>query len=828
MLRPFFVISTGAICAAVMAGQGSISIDASQRGAQIPANLYGIFLEEISNAGEGGLYAELIQNRSFEDANIPVGCHVENGILIPPRTPHFWHPERAGDWTMPWTVKSAHPAWSSTGAATLKTTKSNPLNSANPTSLEVKVDRSGSVINEGFWGIKVDRGESFNLKLYTVPIDYKGTITARLVGAGGSLLGQTKLMTTAGGMWRKQTAKITATGSDPAARFEIVFEGSGTLQLDHVSLFPGKTFRNRANGLRPDLVALIQKLRPSFVRWPGGCVVEGITVDNRPRWEQTLGPVEERPPTYVPWGYWNSNGFGYHEWLQFCEDIGAEPLYVFNVGVSCAFRSGTFIEDKDLPALIENTLDAIEYAIGPEDSKWGSIRAKNGHPEPFKMSVVEIGNEQQGPRYGERVALFRKAIKAKYPHLKVALSSWITGIDQAAIRAAGQIEIVDEHAYRPLNWAIANFDSFAKYPRNVPWELYIGEFATNSGVGRGNLMAALNDAVYMLSMERSGDLVKMSSYAPLFENVNSPDWEVNLIHFKSDAAYGRSSYHACQMFAEHLPSVNIKTDVAFTHTSPRPIKGPIGLGTFSTAVDFKDITVESGGKVVYRSDFATEQGWTGRGGQWRVTDGLYRQSRTDGEFWRYFGEGYENIVFRAKARKAEGVEGFLVSVGNADGRRVQFNVGGWGNTLHALQATDVVRQKPGKVEAGRWYDIRVETDGRNVKAYLDDALIFDETLPRVDTVIASAGFDDKTGDIILRTVNASPEAAKMQINLSGAKVGSSATEILLTSTNPTDENSFENPMKISPKTQKVSGIKSQFEYEFAPYSLTILRIPTQR
>ena len=820
----------GAVLAAscAWAGSGTITIDAKGLGAKISPGLYGIFLEEISNAGEGGLYAELIQNRSFEDANIPTGCHVEHGHLIPPRTPHFAHPERPGDWTMPWPNRSPHPAWTSSANVKIATTREHPLNSANPTALRADTTAKGWIENEGFWGIRVDQGADYDLTVHTYGQTFRGTLTAQLIDPAGKILGELKLKQPTSGKWAKQTARLRAAGSAAAAKFRIQLEGSGVLLFDHVSLFPAKTFKGRPNGLRPDLVSLIQGLRPSFVRWPGGCVVEGITVDNRPRWEQTLGPVEGRPPTYVPWGYWNTNGFGYHEWLQFCEDIGAEPLYVFNVGVSCYFRSGTFLEDAELPALIHNTLDAIEYAIGPADSKWGAVRAKNGHPKPFKMSVVEIGNEQQGARYGERVAMFRRAIKAKYPHLKVALSSWITGIDQAAIRAAGPIEIVDEHAYRPINWAIANYDSFAKYPRTAGYEIYIGEFATNSGVGRGNLHAALNDAVYMLSMERSGDIVTMGSYAPLLENVNTPDWQVNLIRFKSNAAYGRSSYHACRMFAENLPTVNLATRVDYKQANAAPIRGPIGLGTFSTAVDFKDIVVESGGKVVYQSDFSTDTGWSGRGGQWSVADGAYRQSRPEGEHWRYFGRDFENIVLRAKARKREGVEGFLISVGDADSRRVQFNVGGWGNTLHAIQAGDVVRQKRGSVEANRWYDVRIESTGRQVKAYLDNELIFDETLPRVDTLISSAALDEKTGDVILRAVNCGPETATMSVAIQNGNVTGTATETILTSAQPTDENNFESPDRVAPKTRQITGIKSTFEHRFLPYSLTILRIPTRR
>lgn len=835
-MRPYttlcFLAASAALSVPAHAGEGAITIDATKLGARVPSSLYGVFLEEISNSGEGGLYAELIQNRAFEDAKIPLGCRVENGRLIPPRTDHYWTPGKPSDWWMPWEVRSPHPAWSidlrNGAAGTIAVTQAKPLNAASPNALEVNATKGAvKVVNEGFWGINTVAGEKYNLSLFAqTDGSYAGPVEAQIVARDGKVLAAHQFKSVPKGDWSKLTASLTAKGSDPKARFALVFPNRGKVWLDHVSLFPAKTWRNKPNGLRPDLTQMIVDLKPAFVRWPGGCVVEGITVDNRPRWEQTIGPVEARHQQFIPWGYWVSNGFGYHEFLQFCEDIKAEPLYVFNVGVSCAFRSGTFVPDAELPAMIQNTLNAIEYATGPVTSKWGALRAKNGHPKPFQMNTVEIGNEQQGPRYGERVKLFTKAIKAKYPKIKVALSSWIAGIDQPAIDAAMPIDIVDEHAYKPVNWSISNFDSFAKYPRDVKWELYIGEFATNSGVGRGNLRAMLGDAAYMMSMEKNADLVKMGSYAPLLENVNAPDWEVNLIHFNSSQAYGRGSYHACKLFADNRPDVNLATTFQYKPASASPIAGPIGLGTFSTAAEFKDVRVEKNGQIVKRFDFQNAQGWRTEGGRWSVENGAYVQKNPEGEFWTYFGEGYQDYTFHAKARKLSGVEGFLVSVGNADGGRVQFNIGGWGNTQHAVQANNaVIGRRRGKIESNRWYDIKVETAGRVVKAYLDGELVMTETLPRTDAVLAVAGRDEKTNEIILKVVNNGPETAPMDLTLDGVtNVDPTATMTVLTSGDPNDENTFERPNLIVPKTSRIDGVAKKFRRTFPPYSLSIIRI----
>jgi alpha-L-arabinofuranosidase len=796
-------------------------VDATKPGAKVPSSLYGIFLEEINNAGEGGLYAELIQNRGFEDANLPPSCTLVDGFAVPPRTDHFWehHPV---DFKLPWRLESDHPAWSlapNGSNATIAVVKNKPLTPASPHALKLDL-RSGraSVENTGFWGIGVRKGEAYDLSLFAqTDGTYRGPFTAALLGSDGKVLAEKRFAAVPKGGWKKLSAKLVANASDPKARFALRFEGQGSVWLDFVSLFPAKTFKNRPNGLRPDIAQMIADLKPAFIRFPGGCYVEGLTIETRPRWEQTLGPLEARTPTYSPWGYWNSNGFGYHEWLQFCEDVGADGLYVFNAGISCAFRSGTFLPEAELPTLIQNTLDAIEYAVGPTSSKWGALRAKNGHPKPFPLKYVEIGNEQSGPEYGRRVGMFARAIKAKYPQIKVALSSWIAGIDQPAIDAAGKLDIVDEHAYTGAHWALANFDHFAKYARDVPWELYIGEFATNAGVGRGNMLATLNDAAYMMSMEKNADLVKMGSYAPLLENANRRQWEVNLIHFDSARSFGRASYYACRLFAENRPDVNLATTVDYRSSSPSWISGPIGLGTYGTSAEFKDIQVD--GKPL------PDDGWKTRREGWVHRDGVYAQTTEDWDSWTYLGDDFHDATLTLKARKIKGAEGFVVSIGNAEGRRVQANFGGWGNRQHGLEASGPLKRVRGEIEAGRWYDVKVVSKGREVWMYLDGEEVLHETLPRVDVVRSIAGKDARTGETIVKILNPGSETADLTVDLAGLPSGPvRGTATSLASPSLTAENSFADPKRIIPKTEAVSLPSTRFQRQFPPYSLTILRL----
>jgi alpha-L-arabinofuranosidase len=340
----------------------------------------------------------------------------------------------------------------------------------------------------------------------------------------------------------------------------------------------------------------------------------------------------------------------------------------------------------------------------------------------------------------------------------------------------------------------------------------------------------LNDAAYMMSMEKNSDLVKMGSYAPLLENVNDRDWPVNLIHFDSSRSYARASYYANQLFAQHLPSVNLTTTVDHRPSSERPITARVGLGTHDTSAEFKDVVVERGGEVVFRSDFSSSSaGWTpdGRRGQWGVVDGAYRQSE-DAIAWSYIPEtGGGDYSVSLKARKVSGREGFIIPIGLADGRRVQWNVGGWGNRLHAVQVADAVvgQQTAGSIDTGRWYDLRIEVRGRTVRGFLDGALVQERTLPRVDRVLAVGGRDQKTGDIILKVVNSVPEPQPMTLDLKGvATVGARGTVTVLTSANPLEENTFEAPEKIVPQTSPLRVSGTSFVHTFPAYSLTILRI----
>ena len=421
-------------------------------------------------------------------------------------------------------------------AGTMQLTDSHPMNAASTRSLAMSIAPCESpegrvaLTNSGYWGIHVQSGTAYELKFYLRPESYEGRVVASLESQDGTVLASHDFgQVQPNSAWQQFTATIRAEGTDPNAHFVLAFRGQGSLQVDWVSLFP-PTYKNRPNGLRPDLAQLLAELKPSFVRYPGGCYVEGLSWESAPDWRTMICPPEERPGQWGYWQYRSTDGFGYHEFLQFCEDIGADAMYVSFAGMTVHPENNWPLDQID--PIIQRTLDAIEYAIGPTDSPWGAKRAAMGHPDPFPLKYVEIGNEHPPALYGDYYKKFRAAIKARYPDMIVIMSMYWSGLNPGAIERAGDenIDMVDEHAYRDAAWIRTNFDYFDKYPRK-PWTVYVGEYASHHR--GGDWYGGLSDSVYLMMLERNGDLVKLASYAPLFCNVNRRDWGVNLIEFDS-------------------------------------------------------------------------------------------------------------------------------------------------------------------------------------------------------------------------------------------------------------------------------------------------------
>jgi alpha-L-arabinofuranosidase len=813
----------------------------------VSPDLHGIFFEEISHGGEGGLYGELIQNRGFEESRIPPGTIVENGQIVPKRTPHYNMRGKATDWTMPWPYKSDYPYWRLDTAPdaqlNVQLTQAQPLNSATPHSLQVKVQRlsatgKNNLVNEGFWGINAQKNAAYNLSFYArADAAWKGPLTVSLQSKKGSTLATYTFTNVKGAAWQKYTCTLVPAASDGQAQFVFTFGATGTVWLDFVSLFPKETFKNRPNGLRKDLAQYLADLKPAFVRWPGGCFVEGINIESAPNWKTSLGPIEKRPGTFSVWSYWSSDGFGYHEYLQFCEDIGAKALYVFNAGVSCEFRSGTFIPDEALQPVIDDVLDGIEYAIGPVTSKWGRLRAANGHPKPFPLAYVEVGNEQHGPFYARRYNRFHDAIKKKYPQLKIIASMGIGDLNRYTLDSIRVTDMADEHAYKSAWWAFTNFDHFDGYKRG-DYDVYVGEYATNGGVGKGNMLAALNDAAYIMGMENNGDLVKMSSYAPLFENTNTRHWPVNLINFDAHQSFARISYYTIQLMNQHRADENLQAVLQVFEPAVKKAKysGGIGLATWDTQTEYKDVEVYEKGKQVYRSDFLQQAGeWQAVRGNWKVKDSALAQTAEGAQLLNVLkNRQFETYTLKLKARKLSGYNAFIIPFAmKGEGSYLRAHIGSYVNQNSVFEVVsgetvaDVTRQKrlPKPIEAGRWYDITLEVGVDKVDCYLDGKLLMSYTEP--PKLVGLAGRDKQTGDLIIKVANASGEAFDTQLLLEGEITGTGRAWTLQ-APGLEVENSFENPTRYIPVSSSVQVAKGQsFSYSFPKYSVTVLRMKTR-
>jgi alpha-L-arabinofuranosidase len=768
------------------ADNAALTVQADKPGVRVSPTLYGIFFEEINRAGEGGIYAEMTQNRSFEDDA---------------KEPAAWSLVRRDG---------------AEGGMALDTTR--PLNARNPHSLRLdaiglKKGRLG-VANSGFQGVAVRDGAAYRLSVYArCSPGFTGPLLATLETKDGRVLAERELGEP-GVAWTKLEGELTATAADPDARLVVSLKSPGQVWLDMVSLFPKDTFKGHP--FRQDLAQLLADMKPSFVRFPGGCYVEGDHLAEAFRWKDSIGDPAERPGHWNLWGYYSSDGLGYHEYLQLCEDLGAAPLFVINCGMS----HHDVVRMDRMGEYVQDALDALEYANGPADSKWGSLRAKAGHPAPFNLKFMEIGNENGGPAYNERYALFDDAIRAKYPAVKLVANVW--GGTPKSRRA----DIVDEHYYSTPQFFMSHARQYDTYDRSGPG-VYVGEFAVTQGAGQGNLIAAIGEAAFMTGMERNSDVVVMSSYAPLFVHPGWKRWNPNAIVFDAARAYGTPSYHAQAMFARARPDVVLPVEVQAPEAPAVPHRGRIGVGTWATQAEFKDIRFAGadGGELFGFDPAKGLQGWDVCGGKWDVVDGALRQRGDDQPACAFAGDkGWGDGVLTLKARKLGGDEGFLISFQSEDpAAKSWWNLGGWGNQRHAIEKDGLMQQDAtGGIETGRWYDIRIEMQGGAVRCFLDGKKVHDARYGSASTLFAAAGKTD-AGQIILKVVNASAEAMAADVALNGVKgLAPKAECAVMTGDGPDAENRFDAPTRVAPKNAEIDVAGPRFRREFPARSITVL------
>ena len=820
-----------------------IRIDLGQKGAVVSPNLYGIFFEEISHAGDGGLYAELIQNRGFEEHVLPSGMTYRDGKAYAPDAMNYEHRNNR-NWNIPWNMEEKKmTGWKVTGLkATVKgevVEAKTPLHQNTPHAMQLdikKVQKGGKAVlaNTGYWGIGLKAGERYDLRCYVKSANYKGTITARLQdGATGQSLGAVTLNSCQLKDWTELTATLTAEGTTGKGELALEFDKTGTVLVDYVSLFPQATFKGRKNGQRADVAQMLVDLHPKFMRWPGGCIVEGATYENRVRWKETLGDPMTRRGEWDLWGYRATWGMGYHEFLQFCEDLGMDAMFVNNAGMSCSVRNGDFVSSNaDMDAVIQNFRDAIDYALAdPAKNRWAKMRAEAGHPKPFPLKYVEIGNENVGPEYVTHFNYIFKKLKAEYP--QITFINTLGHTDQLLAQIPGDY-MVDPHWYRDPNFFFANNHLFDEAPRTH--DIYVGEYACNGGVGAGNLLAALSEAAFIMGMERNSDVVKMSSYAPLFENENRRDWPCNLIHINSSEVYGRASYYVQQMAAENRPTYNIYVSETTTAGEAQPFRaGGIGLGSYATQCEYKDIrvtTVNGQTQTINVSQFQN------RRGEWKVEGDVIRQTSNEQLTMTLLpGFSSDNYTLQLKARKLGGMEGFFIYYGMDENGRNGFaaNIAGWNNRTTAIQpiqrgrTNDVLGRRANQtVETNKWYDVKIAVTPMAVTLYVDGQEMTVARPAAHTRHFCQTGYDEQTGELIIKVVNGTDQTYRRSFTIDGARNVLPTGKVITLNGDANDENTFEQPTKLTPCTTLFGKFGKHFDYEFSPMSFTIMRVKVSK
>lgn len=549
-MRKIAVLIIALTCFYPIYAQNNFVIDAGKTGPEIQPDMYGVFFEDINFGADGGLYAELIKNRSFEFDQPLVG----------------WIP--FGD---------------------VKVLDEEPCFDKNPhyVRLNEKGLRRGTGLeNVGFTGIGFKQNNTYRFSFYARSLSGgEKKLRVELVSEENNSIGKANLLVNGSG-WKKYECIVKAGSTSAKGKIRLVLETAGEVDLDHISLFPTETWKNRENGLRKDLVEALYDLNPGVFRFPGGCIIEGNTLETRYQWKNSVGPVENRPLNENRWNYtfkhrffpdyYQSYGLGFYEFFLLSEDLGAEPLPVISCGLACQYESTECVPVGDLQPYIDDAVDLIEFANGPADSKWGKVRAEMGHPEPFHLKYLAIGNEQWGEGYVERLVPFMKAIQKKYPEIKIIGTSGPAPdgehFDYLWPKMKElKVDLVDEHYYRSPEWFLENAERYDSYDRNGP-KVFAGEYAAHPESRDNNMAGAIAEAAFMTGLERNSDVVHLATYAPLFAHVDAWQWKPDMIWFDNLNVVRTPNYYVQQMYAH-----NVGTNVLSVTHNGNVISGQDGL-----------------------------------------------------------------------------------------------------------------------------------------------------------------------------------------------------------------------------------------------------------
>ncbi len=830
LLAALGLVLTAAVSVAAPA---RLEIDLGASGHAIPASFYGLMTEEINYSYDGGLFAELIRNRTFQD---PAGGFASRD----PRPPIG--------------VVPAH--WSVVGSGSAATNRIAPVDAALPVNLRLTLSGgTGGVANNGYWGIPVKPATRYTATFYARGNDgFAGPVTASLLTDAGDRTVAKAETAPIGGTWKKYTLEFTTPPDAPTtagARFVLSASGTGSIDFSFVSLFP-PTYRDVPNGLRPDLMQLLAAMHPAFIRLPGGNYLEGSRFADRFAWKRMIGPAEQRPGHMGCWGYRSSDGFGLPEYLLWCRQLGAEPVLALFAGYTL---NGDYAHpgSPEMDLYTQEALEEIEYVMGPADSEWGRRRAADGFPEPFALKYVEIGNEDFFDRSGSyegRFAQMAKAIRARYPQLKIIATTPVKSFKP---------DLVDDHIYAGASTMLRQWDRYDPGSGNPEGrkadgvKVFMGEWATQGGSPTPNLQSALSDAVFVMGLERNSDDVLMECYAPLFANVNLEDpstgqprgwqWNTNLIGYDALSAFGSPSYHVLALFGQNRGDVVVPV----TFDVPQVVKpedphphGLTGVGSYGTQVEYTDLVVtDSNGQKLSSARLLDDPAkWKFTHGRWSVRDGVLSPQGNSPQTWALTGDpSWTNYTVTLRARKLGGSEGFIVLWHAADGENYRWwNLGGWGNTVSRCESSEGGGREPYgpgtpfTVETGRWYNLKLEVDGHHARGFVDGKLVMDtadESNRPAATAFASASYVNASGELIVKVVNTADQPLEAAIHLDHVRQVGAGTAVVI-SGEPSAVNSIAHPANVAPKEEPLTNAAASFTHTFPAWSVTLLRFPAKK
>ncbi len=855
----------------------SLTVDVEDEIHDISDLLFGIFFEDINFAADGGLYAEMVANRSFEFTEIAA-----NDAL------YGWN-----------TVGNA--------LARVEASAQDSLNANNPNYLVLSNSSNApsGVENVGFLdGMAIEENEKYNFSVYAKGVDgYGGGVTVRLA-VGGEAVAEGRIDSLTSD-WQKYELVLTAGKTDFENTTLQVLIDNGGAAFDMISLFPDDTFKGRENGMRKDLGEMLEELEPKFLRFPGGCVIEGYDYETLYNWKNSIGTGSDGLPLEFNGGYgdvaarkqgtnlWTnvaatddlypcfmSYGLGFYEYFQLAEDIGAVGVPVINCGIYCQMRGRGPVDmsSDEFKQYVQDMHDLIEFCRGDENSTWGKVRVSLGHPEPFELKYICIGNEQEGEVYFERYQAFLDSFnEAKtlnpelYDGIELIYSAgasdgthgdnYIKSYEYAK-EQLGESNIAedfagatDQHYYNQPEWFLKNTDYYDEdnYKRSVDEmtdtlygggiQVFLGEYAARSNM----LKAALAEAAYMTGLERNGDIVRMAAYAPLFGNLTATHWSPDLIWFNNHQVTGSISYYVQKLFSNNAGTKLISSTLDGAKVEQQPLSGRIGIGTWYTSAEFDNVKIVTNetGKTLGSDKFSFPLNfwWDWENiydsSDFEIKNGRLVQTNTwmpytETGMVAYFGcDDWSNYTYTVEATKLDGEEGFIIPFAVKDLQNCWFwNIGGWGNTVSCLQEIEngakskiVDTVKPCTIEAGKTYELKIVVSGTQVKCYIDDVLYVDfDTAHEAEAEAYHVVSTDENGDVIIKIVNVTETSRTFAIDLNGADIKNTAVISQVAGDSLANDNILGAKEDCIMEEFSIDSFSDKFNYTVPQYSVTCIRL----